>query len=111
MDLFIYQWLVEDENEGIIIRGFGLNKKNENVSIPVKNFKPWISLEVKNQTLNKINVKSELKRYVRDDFILDDFKYKSKLYFDHGDKKFKVFPLYFYTIKSRKMNYYMLFQT
>ena len=37
-----------------------------------------------------------------DDFILDDFKYKSKLYFDHGDKKFKVFPLYFYTIKSEK---------
>lgn len=108
MDLFIYQWLVEDENEGIIIRGFGLNKKNENVCIHVKNFKPWISLEVKNQTLNKINVKSELKRYVRDDFILDDFKYKSKLYFDHGDKKFKVFPLYFYTIKSRKMNYYIL---
>ena len=57
LNLFIYQWIVEDENDELMIRGFGLNEENKNICIHVKNFKPWISLELLSNDLLKSNVK------------------------------------------------------
>lgn len=110
LNLFIYQWIVEDENDELIIRGFGLNEKNKDVCIHVKNFKPWISLELLSNDTTKSDVKRILqgKEIDSKNFILGDSTFKSKLYFDHGDKKFKVYPLHFHSIKMRKMIYYKL---
>ena len=106
--LFIYQWIIEDENGDIIIRGFGLDKENKNICIRVKNFKPWLSIEVKDKKLSKLDVKTVLKRHIRDPFMIDNSSLKQKLYFDHGKELFKIYPVYFQTLKSRKMNYYIL---
>ena len=106
--LFIYQWIIEDEKGEIIIRGYGMDKENKNVCIRVKNFKPWLSVEVKNKNLSKLDIKTVLKRHIRDPFIVDNFSMKQKLYFDYGKELFKIYPIYFESIKSRKMNYYIL---
>ena len=83
-ELFIYQWIIEDEKDEIVIRGFGIDKENKNVCIRVKNFRPWLSIEVKNKNLSKIDVKTVLRRYIRNSFLIDNFSMKKKLYFDYG---------------------------
>ena len=110
LNLFIYQWIAEDENDELIIRGFGLDENNKNVCIDVKNFKPWISLEVLSSEYSKAFVKKSItnKRVDGNNFLLGDSSFKSKLYFDHGNQKFKVFPLHFNSIKMRKFVYYKL---
>jgi DNA polymerase elongation subunit (family B) len=109
LNLFIYQWIVEDENDELLIRGFGLDEENNDVCIHVKNFKPWISLELLSSELSKADMKRIVSRNIDPQhFVLGDFTLKSKLYFDHGNQKFKVFPLHFHSIKMRKMGYYKL---
>ena len=106
--IFIYQWIVEDEKDEIIIRGYGIDHNSKNICIRVKNFKPWLSMEVKNKKLTKLDVKTLLKRHINDNFLIGDHKMKQKLYFDYGKELFKIFPVYFNTLKSRKINYYIL---
>ena len=102
LNLFIYQWIAEDENDELIIRGFGLDENNKNVCIDVKNFKPWISLEVLSTEYSKALIKKSItnKNIDGNNFLLGDSSFKSKLYFEHGNQKFKVFPLHFNSIKQ-----------
>lgn len=108
MDIYIYQWFVDDDNEEITIRGYGIDKKKNNICIDIKNFKPWLFLESKSNNLTKENIKRELKRYIYAKYSISNFQMKEKLYFDHGGKKFKIFPIYFDSIKDRKISYYIL---
>lgn len=58
MDIFIYNWKIEDElldvtaNDPVLkTRGYGFDRNNEEVLITLEDsiFRPWLSMEIKNQ--------------------------------------------------------------
>ena len=106
--VFIYQWTVEDEGGELMIRAYGRNKHNEDVCYHVKDFKPWLSFEMRNKNFDQTSLRSKIKQYYRGSFLLDHGRYQKKLYFDHGEKVFKVYHVHFDSIEDRKRCYYSL---
>lgn len=106
--IFVYQWTIEDENDEVMIRGYGRNQKNEDICFHVKHFKPWLSFEMKNRNYEQSSVKSKIKQHFRGSFVMDHGCFQKKLYFDHGEKLFKVYHVYFNSIEERKKCYYSL---
>jgi DNA polymerase elongation subunit (family B) len=134
MDLFIYNWKIEDElldvssdDPVLKTRGYGFNVQNEEVLITLEDgcFRPWLSIEVKNTTNFKIeNLISFLKKnvchYVQyyrieqlkknpnpSDFV---YFYKSevnkKLYFYGENNPLLVFRIKFINMKMKNIFYF-----
>ena len=49
-NIFVYDWSVEenDDIEGNIIRLWGLNENNKSICLVVKDFKPYVYMELPN---------------------------------------------------------------
>lgn len=120
MIVFIYHWFVSDEinKEGekeLMIRAYGINEQQETVLLHVKNFKPWMFLEIgkKNETSSdwvecKSFIKNKLvercKHLQKKVFYL---VHKKKLYFD-DQQEYPFFKVRFDTAQSRKNTFYNL---
>ena len=118
MKVYIYQWICCDDNK-INVRGYGLNEKNETICVHVNNFYPWLSIELKDtKNIEKSKFLKEVKNLYeknRRDFTeggikenLTEKTLKKKLYFDHSEKKFEIFKIYFSSIQKRKECYFLL---
>ena len=117
---FIYHWYVDDEfnKEGekeLAIRAYGITKDQKTIILHIKNFQPWIYLEIKKDgdTSNDWDqIKSLLKNKIRDrckhleksTFYLE---HRKKLYFD-DQIEYPFFKIRFNTIQVRKNVYYSL---
>ena len=120
MKVFIYQWVpheVLDKNdnpEALVVHGYGLDENNNNVCLCVKNFHPWISIEV--EELQKVTDTTRLVLQAKiEDFYKGPYydkklyaQSKYKLYFDQGNQKFPIYRMYFPTIKDRKTCFYKI---
>ena len=105
--IFVYQWITEDVHNQLAIRAFGINENGQDICLLVRNFKPWIYIET--TIANKISLKSRIKNSLSwTAYHVGDSVQKSKLYFDHGNKLFKFYPIFFDSIKSRKQVYFTL---
>lgn len=117
---FIYHWHVNDElnqdgEKELMIRAYGINQNQESILLHIKNFNPWIYLEMsqngktsKDWTDIKLFIKNKLvercKHLQNKTFYVVD---KKKLYFDDR-QEFSFFKIRFNTIQSRKNTYYSL---
>ena len=104
--IFVYQWTVEDVSDELVIRAYGRNKNNKDVCLHVKHFKPWLSFEVKDRNSTQVAVKQKIKLFFRGKYVVDHGRLQKKLYFDHGEKLFKVYRVYFDSVEDRKRCYY-----
>ena len=116
MKVYIYQWVCCDENQ-ITVRGYGINENNETICVHVNNFFPWLSVEFKDtKNIEKNKFIKEIKNLFEKnrkefDGIKDNITektLKTKLYFDHNEKKFEIFKLFFSSIQKRKECYFLL---
>lgn len=113
---FIYQWVAEDEIDSdfnpvsMVIHGYGVDDKNRDICIHVRDFYPWICVELSNQNIiHTTSTKNMLVSKMKDLFRAGKFKdkhvateQKKKLYFDQNEKKFTIYKVFFDTIASRK---------
>jgi DNA polymerase elongation subunit (family B) len=118
---FIYHWYVNDElnNDGekeLCMRAYGIDEKNRTMLLHIKNFNPWIYVEVQkdNKTSKDwINFKSLIKNKIverckhlsRPNTFY--FTNKKKLYFNDRNE-YPFLKLRLNTIESRKKVYYSL---
>jgi len=122
MHSFIYYWHIEDELDDqclpqLIMRAYGMNEKGENMILHIKNFTPWIYLEIKeySQTSERwIQIKTGIKNKIIEKVpSLAKKKFyvvsKKKLYFYHN-QEYYYFKLRFSSMKNRKQIYYALNQ-
>ena len=120
MYIFIYHWFVQDElnKEGekeLMIRAYGINQKQETVLLHIKNFKPWMYIEMsKNENTSSewVSCKSFIKNKIQErckhlQNSIFYLVYKKKLYFD-DDQEYPFFKLRFNTAQTRKNAYYSL---
>ena len=106
--VFIYQWVGEDVNGEFIVRGFGVNKKGEDVYLHVRNFMPWLSLETKSKSRSYISNMMEMIFKGEKVCHIMDFRNQKKLYFDGNQKLFRFYPLLFDSMETRKKVYFRL---
>ncbi len=106
MSVFIYQWLVEDEEGKCVIRGFGVNKQGTDVCLSVTEFRPWLYIE--HPTFQKSQINSIVRKVTKKSVYIGETRLRQKLYFDHNSKTFRMFPLYFNSTEDRKHFYFLL---
>jgi DNA polymerase elongation subunit (family B) len=112
MDLFIYDWSIDNDKYRTNIRIWGLNKKNESICLCVNDFTPFVYLELPIQ----YNWKSELYQellYKRIDDICGwknyrplhkEICYKKKLFYANVDSEnnYKLYPFILLAFNSTK---------
>lgn len=105
-----YYWKHEDDNEDeTIIRIYGLNDRNENVCVIVKNFTPYIYIELPPR-IKWTNQNAQLLGSKIDDIMKDkkplkkNLVFKKKLYYANMNKDYKrkTFPYLFCSFVSVK---------
>lgn len=93
LDVFAYQWSVEEEQESTLIRIYGVTKENKNVYIRVDNFTPYCYVELPTHiewtesrielVANRLSTLSrKLYQPVKRDFVM-----RRKLYYAHKEKR------------------------
>lgn len=121
MKVFIYQWVAHenlDKNDNpvsLVVHGYGLDEKNKNICITVKNFHPWISIEVegleKTTDMTRSTLQSKIESLYKGPFLQNKLSRvlpRYKLYFDQNNKKFPIFRMFFETIKDRRTCFYRI---
>lgn len=106
MRAFIYQWVTESNDAMCSVRGYGISEDGRNVCIEVDNFKPWLSLELKNPHKPS---EASMKKCLMDknaNFRKIKLTHKTKLYFYQHEKQFPIFRISFDSDVSRKRFYY-----
>ena len=117
---FIYHWYVDDEfnkdgEKELAIRAYGITKDQKTIILHIKNFQPWIYLEIKKdgETSNDWDqIKNLLKNKIRDrckhlEKSVFYLEHRKKLYFD-DQTEYPFFKLRFNTIQVRRSVYYSL---
>jgi DNA polymerase elongation subunit (family B) len=120
MQGFIYHWFVDDEcgvdgEKELMIRAYVITPQQETVVLHIRNFQPWLYLEMKengNTSENWANSKTFLKSKItercklltKNTFYLVE---KKKLYFDDRTR-YSFFKLRFNTIRDRRSVTYSL---
>ena len=120
MLVFIYHWFVDDEfnresEKELAIRAYGINEKHETILLHIKNFQPWIYLEMKRDDKtcddwlqSKVFIKNKItdrcKHLAKNTFYVVN---KKKLYFD-DQKEYPFFKIRFTTAQVRKNAFYSL---
>ena len=130
--LYIYDWFINDSDDNVSIRIYGIDKKKRNVCLYVNDFLPHIYIELPEcaesfGNLQKINwnnrlysLKSSITKLINNSkqyngINCDDEKieleYKSKLYYANIDKnkKRKVFPFLKVSIPNKKILRFLVY--
>lgn len=104
-ELFAYSWHLDDEEQNrTVIRIYGLDEKNENVCVIVKDFTPYVYIQLPENidwddtkaTLVSNKIDSLLEKENREP-VLKQLQYKKRLYYASLDKngKKKTYPYLF----------------
>lgn len=101
-EFFSYSWHIdEQESDQTIIRIFGLDENNKNICIIVKNFTPYVYLElpptINWDTSKATLLSSRLNEILEFQPVIRQLMFKKKLHYAHLDDKLerKVFPFLF----------------
>jgi DNA polymerase elongation subunit (family B) len=117
---FIYHWFVDDEagvegEKELMIRAYAITPQQETVVLHIRNFQPWLYLEIKKdgktsedwvdaKTFIKSKIVERCKLLAKTTFYLAE---KKKLYFD-DHRRYSFFKLRFKTISDRRNATYSL---
>lgn len=92
-ELFSYSWHIDEKEKNVtIIRIYGLNKKNENVCVIVKDFTPYVYIELP-EILEWDNSKAQLVCNKIDELLherkplVKQLMFKKRLYYSSTDRK------------------------
>ena len=112
MDLFIYDWSIDEYNYKTRIRIWGLNQLNKSICLNITNFTPYVYLELPNKHVNWIRSNynlliSKLKNFIDWNSykpIKTQLCMKKKLYYANIDPEYnyKTFPFILLQFKSVK---------
>jgi DNA polymerase elongation subunit (family B) len=117
--IFAYSWhLDEKEQTRTIIRIYGLNSQNETVCLNIKNYQPYVYIELPSHltwTLPRANMVCEKMAEILNDRqpVRKELVWKYRLYYAHLDedgnrKKFPYIRCYFDTVEDIKTASYRL---
>lgn len=110
--LFIYDWSFynneDSENNELRIDVFGINKNNETVVLHVKDFKPYVYVEIPDVLFQYVDkhvqkISDQLVKYLEHKPIKIQLVYKKKLYYVHKNKNNEdmIFPYFKYYFHNR----------
>lgn len=107
MKVFIYQWVhveTKDMNR-CDIRGYGISEEGKNICIEVEDFRPWLTIELKQDHHASIRA---IKQCLGDKkpYKSIQLSEKTRLYFYQNDKTFPFYKIKFYSNEARKQFYY-----
>ena len=114
MRVFLYHWSIQDEEEEMTIRAYGIHENGETVCIHIRNFRPWMCVEVRTDLTDWTRHKTILKNKILEFYngpIEKPFHIivRQKLYLSaQNADRISYLKLRFPSIKSRRQCMYRL---